>query len=198
MFQFVPLEQWPGPRTKAPRRATFRAPWSQTLGLLTRELNHLQARQIVLQADVGRHQIKRDGMLYADATPRTPGVILAFSSKHGPLSYPADAFDRWQDNLRAIALSLEALRAVDRYGVTKRAQQYRGWQALPAPNGDHFDYESAGRFILSVLGLEAHGPIVAGGWAERIRQAELKTHPDHGGNAADFNKVQQARRVLLA
>lgn len=197
MFQFVPLEQWPGQRTKSPRRASFRAPWSQTLGLLTRELNHLQARQIVLQADVGRHQIKRDGMLYADATPRTPGVILAFGSKHGPLSYPADAFDRWQDNLRAIALALEALRAVDRYGVTKRAEQYRGWQALPAPNGDHFDKESAARFVLGILGWKPPYPPVID-WADVIRTAEKASHPDRGGNAADFNKVQQARKVLLA
>lgn len=32
---------------------------------------------------------------------------------------------------------------------------------------------------------------------ELIR-TEMKTHPDRGGNAEDFKKVQQARKVLLA
>jgi hypothetical protein len=196
-YRFVPLEHWPGPRTTRPEPAKFSAPWSKTLDLLERELRHLQAREIVLQADVQRGQIRNDGMLYAQAIPRSPGVIVSFNSKHGALSYPSDRFHKWQDNVRAIALALEALRAVDRYGVTKRAEQYKGWQALPAPDGG-FDYESAGRFILSILGLKAHGPIVGGGWADRCRQAELITHPDRGGNVADFKRVQLARSVLLS
>lgn len=49
------------------------------------------------------------------------------------LSYPCDSCDNWQHNVRSIALALQALRAVDRYGVTRRAEQYRGWGKLPAP-----------------------------------------------------------------
>jgi len=46
---------------------------------------------------------------------------------------PCDSFRDWEANLRAIALSLEHLRAVDRYGVTtEEEEQYTGWLRLPA------------------------------------------------------------------
>ena len=123
--------------------------------------------------------------------------VYSYQSKHGPLSYPCDAFDDWQDNVRAIALALEALRTVDRYGVTKRAEQYRGWQSLPSPNGNHWTKEAARDWLvqLTCAGLQPHQiPTVDA----LIRAAEFKTHPDRGGNPDDFKKVQQARKLLLA
>jgi len=46
---------------------------------------------------------------------------------------PCDSFKDWEANLRAIALSLERLRAADRYGVTtEEKEQYIGWLRLPA------------------------------------------------------------------
>ena len=132
-FRFVALEQWPGERTRFAGASSFRADHSQTLRLLDRELSYLRARNVVIQADCDRSQIRMDGMLYAGAKLRTAGIVLSFDSKHGPLSYPCDKYSNWQANLRAIALSLEALRAVDRYGVTRRAEQYKGWAKLPPP-----------------------------------------------------------------
>src|SRR5690606_5164123 len=76
--------------------------------------------------------IRLDGLPRANARPGHQGVVLAFDSKYGPLKYATDTFDRWQDNLRAIALGLESLRRVDRYGITKRGEQYTGWRQLPA------------------------------------------------------------------
>jgi hypothetical protein len=203
-FQFRPIVTWPGARTTRPARSRFAAPWSSTLDLLDRELRQLQAKNIVLQADVAESQIRLDGMLYASARPRTPGVILSFESKHGPLSYPCDRFDNWQDNVRAIALSLEALRSVDRYGVTRRAEQYRGWQQLPAPGGNGaMTPESAAGFIVKLFEMlnrpccSQQEMLVSGTSAgQHLRVAEALTHPDRGGDSAQFKQVQQAREVL--
>ena len=60
--------------------------------------------------------------------PKGPAVIIAFESKHGPLKYATDVFDHWHANLRAIALGLEALRKVERYGITQRGEQYTGFR----------------------------------------------------------------------
>lgn len=52
------------------------------------------------------------------------------------LVYATDTCVLWQHNVRSIALGLEALRAVDRYGITKRGEQYAGFTgALPAGRG---------------------------------------------------------------
>lgn len=45
------------------------------------------------------------------------------------LVYATDSCDRWQDNVRSIALGLEALRAVDRFGISREGQQYAGFRA---------------------------------------------------------------------
>src|SRR5947208_1880483 len=82
------------------------------------------------QFAVTESDIRLDGRPRARAVASHPGVVLAFDSRHGPLKYAVDTFDRWQDNLRAIALGLEHLRAVDRYGVTRRGEQYTGWRQI--------------------------------------------------------------------
>jgi len=38
----------------------------------------------------------------------------------------------WRHNVRSIALGLEALRAVDRYGISRRGEQYAGFRAALA------------------------------------------------------------------
>lgn len=136
MLQYVvrPIDQWPGEPTRQRQPSAFTAKWSNTLDILERELRELRAKDVVIQADVQPHQLRNDGMLRAEARPASPKVILSFESKHGPLSYPCDRFHDWQDNVRAIALALEALRKVDRYGVTRKAEQYKGWSKLPPPN----------------------------------------------------------------
>lgn len=45
------------------------------------------------------------------------------------LVYATDVCDLWQHNVRSVALGLEALRAVDRYGISRRGEQYAGFRA---------------------------------------------------------------------
>ena len=176
-----PIDTWPGPRSRSHRRSPFKASWSRTAALLNRELRELGARNVALMIDVQESDIRLDGLLRASARPDYPGVILAFDSRYGPLKYMSDVFSTWQDNVRAIALGLEALRKVDRYGITKRGEQYTGWKQLEA--GPSMDRIEAMRII------DRYG----GG---SIRKALMETHPDHGGDAGDFAEVQEARRVL--
>jgi hypothetical protein len=83
-------------------------------------------------------------------------------------------------NVRAIALALEALRKVDRYGVTKRGEQYAGWKALPSPNDAILE---RGRQIIR----EHDGD---------VRRALAATHPDReGGDEEAFKAVSAAREA---
>lgn len=194
---FRPLPTWPGKPTQFRTASKFKSSYNQTIELLKRELWKLGAKAIVLQVAIDEAQIRRDGQLYADARPRHPGVVLAFDSKHGSLSYPCDRYDDWRDNLRAIALALEALRAVDRYGVTSSAQQYKGWAALPSANGS-MGRQEAVKVIETYSGAVNVGSHSREVVEKLIRVAEMCTHPDsQGGNAEAFKKVQEARRVLL-
>ena len=58
-------------------------------------------------------------------------MILTLETRSlGTLVYDTDEFPHWHDNLRGIALGLEALRKVERYGIAKRGQQYAGFAEL--------------------------------------------------------------------
>lgn len=182
-----PIESWPGKETPsyARDRSPFWVKWSDTLDLLERELRELRGKNVVMQLDVELFQLRNDGMIRAGAIPRTPRVILSFDSKHGPLSYPCDRFSDWQANVRAIALALEALRKVDRYGVTRQAEQYKGWAKLPAP-GAAMSRSEAASIIAEHSGIPASD--ILGSPATLVdayRKAAAKTHPDAGGDPND-------------
>lgn len=197
-YQFRPLD-WTGQLTSAGsrRQATFKATYPATLGLLFREAEKLGARDLVLQVDISERYIRTDGLPYANAKyGSNPGVIVSFESNHGPLRYATDAYTEWQDNLRAIALSLEALRAVDRYGLSKRGEQYTGWKALPAGSGfataDHAEawMREYGRIRYQLPGTT---PL-----ASLHRTMAKRLHPDAGGNRADWDRLDNARQLLTA
>lgn len=200
--RFRPIERWPGKllRWDQRRRSQFSASWPKTITLLGRELGHLHAKAIVLQVAMGERDIRLDGYPRANARAEHPGVILAFESRHGPLQYAVDTYDNWKDNIRAIALALEALRAVDRYGVTRHGEQYRGWKAIEAPSNGAMTVEQAARFIAEQADSpDAWQDILedtAGVRSDYYRDAAKRLHPDTGGDRELFVRLQEAKRVL--
>lgn len=190
---FVPLEKWPGKPSKQ-KQATFRMHQTRRLDALEYELRKLRAQDMVIEAWFDHQSIRNDGWPKSSARPSGPGVILSFTGKDGPLSFPCDTYDRWEDNLYAIALSLEALRAVDRYGVTRTAEQYQGWKQLPAPaEEDIRDRKWALEHLARLAGVQ---PGILSDPATvdlAYRAAAKKTHPDvPGGSAAAFQVLQEA------
>lgn len=196
-MKFRPIDTWPGEYTKPGRRRpahTFSAPYGDTVDKLHAELRHLNARDIVLQIACQEHEIRVDGTgPLASAKPDHPGVIVSFDSTHGPLRYMTDVFSHWHANLRAIALGLEALRKVERYGITKRGEQYTGWKALPAPSGPS-SHDQAVTAIAMAAGIEQHA--VLADPTAAIRKAKARTHPDAGGTTEHFQAVTAAAEVL--
>lgn len=189
-----PIGMWPGALTRDRRRSNFASAMTATLDLLDRELFMLQAKDARLQVAIPASQFRLDGFPRATAKAEHPGIILTMNTNVGALSYPCDTFTVWEDNLRAIALALEALRKVDRYGVTKRGEQYRGFLAIEStamPAG-FSNAEAAVEWLLDYV--DEHGEEVS---VERaLRRAQRKSHPDMGGDAATFQRVSLAEAQL--
>jgi hypothetical protein len=193
----APIREWPGALTARRQRSNFSASWSATLSLLTSELRHLGAKDRELLVAIRPEDFRLDGKPRANAKQEHPGVILSFDAKVGHLSYAVDTFDRWQDNVRGIAKSLEALRMVDRYGTTKHGEQYRGFMAIEAaaaPSGFATVDEA-----LHFIGILAQAePDRANARAVRavMRAAQRAAHPDADGDAATFQRVSLAEAKL--
>lgn len=204
-----PIDQWPDTLLGEAGRSysRFGASWSDTADLLKREVELLGGHEVVLQMAITESDCRNDGWIRATARPAHPGVIVSFDSKHGPLRYWTDEFtdggrghlNGWQSNVRAVALGLEALRKVDRYGIARSGEQYRGWNALPAGTAmpAALTVESAIAF------LHEHAPGVEWDWDQpdqvrrAYRAAALRLHPDKGGDPADFRRLQGAAELLL-
>lgn len=172
---------WPDSHSEDRVYSQFKAPETDTWRILKRELGMLNAERVIIQIDLQEGQIRQDGWPKSGARqPDFPGVMLSFNSDFGPLEYHTDRFPRYLENLRAIALGLEALRRVERYGITKSGQQYTGWKALPKTAGHH----EPGLIERGQVLIAEHGSVI---------DAIKATHPDAGGDADDFRAVQAAR-----
>ncbi len=209
-YEIRPLGAWDRPVTDGRSGSgRFRAPWQSTLDLLCREVEFLGGWLVVLQVDVEDGELRRDGMLRAHAKVKFPGVKVSFASRHGPLTYASDEYEPrwggdppgWQANVRAIALALEALRAVDRYGVTSRGEQYRGWTAITAmPANAAMNREDAAAFLTGGghTDLTRHQVLADPRLAETaFRHAVQIHHPDHGGDPDLFRRLTAARDLLV-
>ncbi len=198
--QFRPLDVWPGVPTPshARQRSRFAAPYTKTVKELARELDAIGAKNVVILADCDESEIRRDGMIRSDARLRGPGIVVCMDSKYGALKYPCDKFTQWESNLRAIALSMEALRKVDRYGVTKRGEQYTGWKQLPSnatPAEEWACVEDAMRYLSQVAGFTTVSFSVSD-LTEAYRRAARKAHPDAGGSTELMSKVNRAKDYI--
>jgi hypothetical protein len=197
--RFVPLDlrDFPGARkSDGRRRSQFKAGWAKTLELLDYELMALGATDVIVQAGFRPADIRMDGWPLGRATPSHPAVIVSLrDGENRPLSFPCDRYDQYADNLRAIALSLEALRAVDRHGVTKRGEQYQGFKALEAPRP--WTIEDSAAFVSIKSGTPAtvimHD---AASWKTAYRVAASTLHPDAGGNPHEWELLNKAKEML--
>ena len=203
------------PFTGKHQGSLFTVKWHQVLDLLQREYDLLGGKQLVIEVDVPERGIRNDGMVRADAKADSPAVRVAFESKHGPIMMATDRFvrqyhrsasmDDWQHNVYAIAKALEALRLVDRYGVSQRGEQYTGWKAIGGAIAmATMTAEQAARVVWSAAGepfdVGIGAILTVPGTRERtIRRAKANAHPDRNGGArSDWDRVESAVRVLEA
>lgn len=198
-----PLTTWPGELTRASARQSspFASTLGSTLGKMDVELRALHALGgAVLEVAIPAEHFRIDGRPRAHAVAEHPGVVLSLpKTSQGPLRYATDKFTTWQDNLRAIVLGLEALRKVERYGITKRGEQYAGFRALPATASADMPVTVAATIVADYAanGYEASGVALD----EQVARAAFKVaranvHPDRLGERGPWDMLERAGRAL--
>jgi hypothetical protein len=223
---FRPIKDWPGTlRTDAERQQSpFSAGWNDTQILMDREVYNLGGERVIVELGLTEKDIRLDGGVRADRIPSHPGCIVSFDSRHGPLRYWTDLFTHvtyrrqqpahgWRQNFRAIALGLEALRKVDRYGIANAGQQYTGWKEIGSgiamgTGEPPWSVEEAAAFISEnsvespLSGRPCFTPeevlLNEGKRKAAYRLAARRLHPDAGGDPAAFRRLEHARRIVEA
>lgn len=216
---FRPIDAWPGElRSDSARQVSpFSAHWPSTLEVLGREVEALGADEVIIQLAVPPNAVRLDGTLRQDRRPpEHPGVILSIDTRrHGPLRYWTDRFtqrwgrpagDAWRENVRAIALGMEAQRKIERYGIADRGEQYVGWKAIGsgiALGPSSMTVETAAKILCDATADEigedpADIERVIGVAESLYREAAKHHHPDVGGDPAVFRTITEARDLLVA
>jgi hypothetical protein len=185
--------------------------WTKAFELLRYELKRIDAKSVVVEAGYRPEQVRADGWPYANATPEHSQLRLSFVREGVAVSFfqgifggniACVAYNAW-----LIGMTLQALRAVERYGCTKSGQQYAGWSQLPPGAGRgpivanaFATVEDAARFLLrTALIQEGEYRRVIDNpefLASTYRTAARKTHPDLGGTAEAFGKVNAAKEMI--
>lgn len=155
---------------------------AEGIDFLAQELARMSATKEILSTNV---PVKINGDPYSHwAQPADPGAALYFELNGKPVSLACDKWLRVEDNVWAIGKHIEALRGQERWGVGTMEQAFRGYMALPGVG------ESSASDWWKTLGV----PINAS--PEQVRAAYRilvkKHHPDVGGDAELFNRVQKA------
>lgn len=133
--------KWPAGWPRCARPGGYRSGFDpkrtidKALGELMRELRLLGAGEIVFTANLRTG--KQGGFLSDQPRPPDRGVAVWFKlpRREGeplPQVLACDRWDRVEDNLHAIALHVESIRAQGRYGVGTLEQAFKGYLALPA------------------------------------------------------------------
>lgn len=121
--QAYPL-QWPSgwPRTAPRESGKFRTTLPAALAALKKEVGMLGGKGLVLSSNV---------TLGADR-PGDPGVCAYFELRAQPIAIPCDRWQTVENNVKAIALTIEAMRGMERWGAKHMiTAMFKGFKALP-------------------------------------------------------------------
>lgn len=175
------LPAWTRPKTEKPKASLFKTTWARSLAKLEEEVRKSGGTDTVIGIVATPDQLTFAGVPRANMKVLYRGVEVSFEKDGQRLAFQTDVYPWLHDNIHAIALTLEALRAVDRYGATSGQEQYRGFAMLPPGGPD----PARGKTLVEAAGGD-------------VRAALRKHHPDHGGREADFVDVQAYREQLGA
>ena len=154
----------------------------EALDRLTAELQRLGARAVLISSNL---RTRLDGLPYSNQpAPDDPGVAVYFRLNKQDRCLACDRYRRVAGNIAAIAAHVEALRAIDRYGVGTLDQAFAGYTALP--HSPAFDWRLE-------FGLSPQQPVTLEDVETIFRNLARVRHPDAGGTVDGMTRLTQAR-----
>jgi hypothetical protein len=189
--------QWPlgWERSKFTMSSRFRRPsMEDACADIVDQLRRMRVHRqdVVISTNV---KVRLDGFPYSNQMqPNDKGAAVYFRRKGKDHVFAADQYSRVEDNLWAIAKSLEALRAIERYGVAQVMDRaFSGFAALPE--------KSVTRTCWDVLGLLPDACEVA--LRSQYKKLAQLLHPDQNGGSQEgwhelneaWNQIKQIRKL---
>lgn len=185
---------WPEGRPRLPHYQRERARFETTFARARDEIIHqiglmvgkyrfqIDAAKIILSTNV---PLRQDGLpLAGKKAPEDPGVAVYFVYKGKQVCFACDRWTTVEDNMQAIAKTIDALRGIARWGTGDMLEAaFRGFTALPSQTKNW----------RSVLGFAAGERPDAATIEARYRRLAMDAHPDRGGSTERMAQLNKAR-----
>lgn len=183
--------QWPSGWQRATQKAYSKFgnyTFEQMRVEVLRQLRLLEAKNVIISSDL---RLRQDGFPFSgQRQPEDVGIAVYFDLNGDTKCIPCDKWSTVEDNLRAIALTVEALRGIDRWGAKEMVNAaFRGFKALPE-SAIVTPYSKRAWYEVLEVAQTASPEIIRAAY----RQKAMKAHPDQGGTPAAFEEVQSAYR----
>jgi len=140
----------------------------------------IDREDIVISTNV---ELRMDGLPKSGKrAPSDPGVCVYWRRQKETRCMAIDRYDRVEDNVAAVAATLDAMRAIDRHGgaaILDRA--FMGFTALAAP--------ISWWQVLKLSGPNVSEKEIQTAWRRLISDS----HPDNGGSADKAAQINRAR-----
>lgn len=193
--------KWPAgtPRTYSSQRSAFKSrTWQEGMAEVKEELARMRVTEVVISFNIRLKPGTKEPYAGQNAaTLQDTGVAVYFKRKVNGTAQDAAEWtclpcDKWRtlgENFHAIALTIQRMRDLDRYGVGKSGQSFDGYKALPAAASSESDDWT------TVLAIP-HGATEV-----QIREAHIKQvkaiHAEGGDTSSAIARVNVARDAAL-
>lgn len=177
-------------RTNYPEPSRFKTGFGAARVKLSAEIERMGGSKVIISTNV---PLRNDGMPRASAPePKDSGVSVYFRYKGKDMVFACDKFRYSRENIYAIAMTIEALRGIERWGASDMMERaFSGFKALAAISGE-------GENPWMVLGLGSErGSVKPEDIVRAHRLLMMTAHPDKGGNSDQMARINVARDKCL-
>lgn len=193
MIEAYPLT-WPMgyDRTEPSKRkaSQFRMTAGKAIDTLRREVTKItdyKKHDLIISTNI---PVKKDGYFYANEADRKidePGVAIYFQYKGKQVALCCDQYLTPKENILALGKTINALRAIDRYGVSDFLNRtFTGFKELP---------QTVEISCWQILGIEPtrDADIIK----DVYRKKAMELHPDKGGDSHEFARLSAAYDLAM-
>jgi hypothetical protein len=170
------------------RAAIYQVSFARARDDMMRSVRLLGGTDIVVSSNIA---LRRDGRPYANqGEPVDPGIAVYWTQRNQPRVMACDCWRTTRDNIRAIGLAVDGLRAIDRAGASQILERaFVGFAALPAST----PVIRSWRAVLHLNGAA----VTRGDILDAFRRQLPFCHPDSGGSHDLMVELNRARDEAL-
>lgn len=186
---------WPQdwPRTKRPQKSRFQCTFAAARDGIIKEIKLMGGKNPIISTNI---ELKQNGLPYAgQKQPDDRGVAVYFTYNGNQVVLACDKWDKIESNLHAIRKTIDAMRGVERWGVSDMlSRAFAGFKALPEKISVNDLFSCWAILEMEPYYYSDKTPIL-----EAYKKAQKKYHPDNKetGNHERFILLEDAYKNAI-